>query len=322
VGYALTVRRIMEQVVPELYVDAAMRSPDRVLPLISSTLQQCSLAPTHVVALLSDGADNSGWFEHRLLADEGGLVLTEPSEVDFTGGGVAVGGRPIDVVYLRIEGELADLTDAGGRPVGAALLDAARRGRIALANAPGNGVADDKAMYCYVPDIIEYYLGERSLLAPVPTYRCGDDDERAAVLDRLDQLVTKPVGGHGGGGVLIGSEASPAELDERRREIVEDPAGWVAQETVELSTLPTLADGHLQPRHVDLRAFVYLTGTRSGEATLADLALTRVAPGGSMVVNSSRGGGAKDTWLMLEPPEDPVAPDGVGEGGPDVRPGR
>jgi carboxylate-amine ligase len=304
VGYALTVRRIMEQVMPELIASSPMHNPDAALDLVGATLRACASGPSRVVALLSDGADNSGWFEHRLLADEAGLLLAQPGEVEFTGGWVTVGRRRVDVVYLRISGDLIDLTDAAGRPVGARLLDAAEEGRIVVVNAPGNGIADDKAMYCYVPDLIDYYLHEHSLLDPVPTYRCADPSEREAVLQRLDELVTKPVGGHGGGGVLIGSEATAAELDERRREITEDPGNWVAQETVALSTLPTFDDGRLQPRHVDLRTFVYLTGPGAGDATLANLALTRMAPPGSMIVNSSRGGGAKDTWLLTEPEDE------------------
>jgi carboxylate-amine ligase len=153
-------------------------------------------------------------------------------------------------------------------------------------------------MYCYVPDIIAYYLNERPLLSPVPTYRCADPDECEGVLDRLGDLVTKPVGGYGGSGVLVGPEANASELEARRKVIAADPTEWVAQEVVNLSTLPTLVDGRIEARHVDLRAFVYLTGTGAGDAELAGLALTRVAPAGSMVVNSSRGGGAKDTWIL------------------------
>ena len=314
VGYAIAIRRLMRAVMPELAGAVPMRDPEAVPALLGRTLRAASPAPDAEVALLSEGADNSGWYEHRLLAGEAGLLLAQPSEVEFRGGRVQVGGRRVDVVYLRIDGQLADLVDAGGRRVGAQLLEAAEAGQVVVVNAPGNGIADDKAMYCYVPDLIAYYLGERPLLAPVPTYRCADPAECAPVLERLDELVTKPVGGYGGSGVLIGTEATPAELDERRREIAADPASWVAQETVALSTLPTLVDGRLQPRHVDLRAVVYLTGTGAGEAELADLALTRVAPPGSMVVNSSRGGGAKDTWILLDT-DDP-------EGNVRVRPGR
>ena len=211
-----------------------------------------------------------------------------------------VDGQPLDVAYLRLEHELADLVDKGGRPVGQGLLEAAIRGQLALVNAPGNGVADDKSMYCHIPDVIDYYLGESPLLAQVPTYRCADPEEFEIVLDRLEDLVTKPVDGYGGGGVLIGRDATPDELEERRRELRADPARWVAQETMALSTLPTLEGGKLEARHVDLRTFVYLTGSGPGEAELAGLALTRVAPPHSMIVNSSRGGGAKDTWILTD----------------------
>jgi carboxylate-amine ligase len=300
VGYAIAVRRLMQKVMPELHDAVPMRSADGALELIGRTLRGCSPVPNAVVALLSEGADNSGWYEHRLIAEEVGLLLAQPSEVEIKGDRVVVGGRRVDVVYLRLGGELIDLVDASGRPVGALILEAAQQGTVVVVNAPGNGIADDKAMYCYVPDLIAYYLRERPLLGPIPTYRCADPVECTAVLDRLDELVTKPVGGYGGNGVLIGPEASPAELAQRRHEIVGDPAAWVAQEVVALSTLPTLVDGQLEPRHVDLRAFVYLTGPGPGQAELAGLALTRVAPAGSMVVNSSRGGGAKDTWVLLE----------------------
>jgi carboxylate-amine ligase len=175
---------------------------------------------------------------------------------------------------------------------------------VSLANPPGNGVADDKSMYCNVPDLIAYYLGERPLLDPTPTYRCADPIERSSVLDRLDRLVTKPVDGYGGGGVLIGPRADADEIERRRKEIIADPALWIAQEMVNLSTHPTLTRDGMQPRHVDLRAFVYLTGTGESDAVVADLGLTRVAPEGSMLVNSSRGGGAKDTWILADPPEE------------------
>jgi carboxylate-amine ligase len=303
VGYAIAVRRLMRAVMPEMVADVGMHDPDEALDLIGTTLRGCSAAPDAVVALLSEGADNSGWYEHRLIAEEAGLLLAQPSEIEFHGDRVLVGGRRVDVLYLRLAGELVDLVDAGGRRVGAGILEVAQEGGVAVVNAPGNGIADDKAMYLYVPDLIAYYLRERPQLAPVPTYRCADPAECEPVLDRLDQLVTKPVGGYGGSGVLIGPEATAAELDRRRQEIVADPSAWVAQETVALSTLPTLVDGRLEPRHVDLRAVVYLTGTGAGDARLANLALTRVAPAGSMVVNSSLGGGAKDTWILLEPDE-------------------
>jgi len=312
IGYAIAIRRLMSQVMPEFDNLLAMRKAEDALVLIGRTLRACAPVDDAVVVLLSEGADNSGWYEHRLIAEEVGLLLAQPSEIEVHDNRVVVGGRKVDVVYLRLGCELIDLTDANGRPVGEQVLRLAQQGRVVVVNAPGNGIADDKAMYCYVPDLIAYYLSERPLLAPVPTYRCADPTESEAVLDRLDELVTKPVGGHGGNGVLIGPEARPDELADRRREITEDPAGWVAQEVVTLSTLPTYVEGRMEPRHVDLRAFVYLTGPGAGEAELAGLALTRVAPAGSMVVNSSRGGGAKDTWILVDP-------DDAEEGTPGVR---
>jgi carboxylate-amine ligase len=280
-----------------------MRDPRTALALIGDTLRAAAGRADPVVALLSDGADNSAWYEHRMIAAGAGLLLVQPDEIQIDDGRVRAGGRRVDLLYLRIGVDLAELQDSRGGPIGERIWAAARAGAVRLANAPGSGVADDKAMYCLVPDFITYYLGERPLLAPVPTYRCANDTECALVLERLDELVTKPVDGYGGSGVLIGPDASASELDERRRRIDADPRRWIAQEVVALSTHPVLDGRRLQPRHVDLRAFVYVTGTGPDETCLADLALTRVAPAGSMVVNSSRGGGAKDTWLITDPNE-------------------
>jgi carboxylate-amine ligase len=165
---------------------------------------------------------------------------------------------------------------------------------LALANALGNGVADDKAVYDYVPKLIEYYLGERPLLEQVETFHCANDDHKHYVLSHLEELVVKPVDGYGGLGVVVGPRASEHELQEARELIEQQPARWIAQRTVSLSTHPTWVDGRLEPHHVDLRVFVYF----GREALVVPAALTRVAAAGSMVVNSSRGGGAKDTWLL------------------------
>ena len=308
VGYAIGVRRVLNAVAPELGMGVAVRQPEETIELLGRTLRACAIdgrrAGAPVVALVSDGAGNSAWYEHRTLAEGAGLLLAEPGDVTFEQGRPTVGGQALDVAYLRLEGEVADLVDDTGRPVGRALLEAATRGEVVLVNAPGNGVADDKSMYCHIPDIIDYYLGESPKIAQVPTYRCADPEELSIVLDRLDELVTKPVDGYGGGGVLIGADASAAEIEERRGALLADPARWVAQETMALSTLPTLDGSRLEARHVDLRTFVYLTGTGPGQAELAGLALTRVAPGGSMIVNSSRGGGAKDTWILTDEPKE------------------
>jgi len=212
------------------------------------------------------------------------------------------GLRKVDVIYRRIDDDFLDpLAFRADSLLGVpGLMEVYRAGNVALANAPGNGVADDKAMYCNVPELIGYYLDEHPTLEAVPTYRTSDEAEARIVLDRVGELVTKPVDGHGGIGVLIGPDSSAAEVAERRSAIAADPGGWVAQEVVSLSSHPTLSGTRLQPRHVDLRAFVYLRGTEVEDCTLADLALTRVAPAGSLVVNSSRGGGAKDTWILGE----------------------
>ena len=209
-------------------------------------------------------------------------------------------GRGV-VVVEPAEGRLTGKDTGKGRfPEPAEIFELAVAGEVFLANAPGNGVADDKAMYCNVPELIGYYHDEHPTLEAVPTYRTSDEAEARIVLDRVGELVTKPVDGHGGIGVLIGPDSSAAEVAERRSAIAADPGGWVAQEVVALSSHPTLSGTRLQPRHVDLRAFVYLRGTEIEDCTLADLALTRVAPAGSLVVNSSRGGGAKDTWILGE----------------------
>ncbi|MDP9094379.1 MAG: carboxylate--amine ligase/circularly permuted type 2 ATP-grasp protein, partial [Actinomycetota bacterium] len=304
VGYAIGIRHLLQRAMPELGVGAALRDPGTALSLIGDTLRAISGREEPVVALLSDGADNSAWYEHRMIAAGAGLLLVQPDEVVVEGGRVHAGGRRVDVLYLRLSADLLHLRDSGGKPIGERIWAAACEGAVRLANAPGSGVADDKAMYCLVPDFISYYLGERPLLAPVATYRCANSAERESVLQRLGELVTKPVDGYGGGGVLIGPDASPVEVETRRGEIEANPRGWIAQEVVALSTHPVLDGGRLQPRHVDLRAFVYVSGTGSSDARLADLALTRVAPAGSMVVNSSRGGGVKDTWLVIDPNDD------------------
>jgi glutamate---cysteine ligase / carboxylate-amine ligase len=252
-----------------------------------------------VLALLSDGPHDSAYFEHQMLAAGIGAVLSVPAEL-FVENDVLyhVAGEQrtrIDVVYLRMDDSLSRRKGKDGRVLGPELLRAVRSGTLSLANALGNGVADDKAVYSYVPKFIEYYLGEIPLLEQVPTYHCADPEQKALVLERLEQLVVKPVDGYGGLGVVVGPRASDRELDEARQLILDEPSRWIAQETIALSTHPTLGqDGRLEPRHVDLRVFVYY----GKEPVVAPAALTRVAGRGSMVVNSSRGGGAKDTWLV------------------------
>ena len=300
VAYAIAIRQLMDSVLPGMPRPDHLADPATALEQLRRTVL-AGAKPGTRGALLSTGESSSAWFEHKRLANGAGLLLTVPGDLAVDHGAVvqrSTGDR-IGSLYLRLDVELPDLVDDDGRSIGAEIMDVAADGGVTLVNAPGNGVADDKAMYRSVPELIGYYLDERPLLESVPTYRLSDEGERQAVLERVGELVTKPVDGSGGRGVLVGPAADAAEVRERRAEIAEDPAAWVAQEVVSLSSVPSLEDGLLQPRHVDLRAFVYSTGHRKRDYLLADLALTRVAPEGSLVVNSSRGGGAKDTWIVL-----------------------
>lgn len=301
-GYAVQNRRLSAAVMPDLPQPDGLLDVEAAPAMLAETLS--AVAPPAAgdapqLLLLSEGPEGPAWFEHRMLAEAMEIpiavttdLLVEDGVVFLLRRGVR---RRVDVVYLRIDEEsLLHSTGADGYPLGGQLLAAADAGRLAMANALGNGVGDDKALYAYVPRLIEYYLHESPELGAVPTYLCSSPDQLRAVLARLDRLVLKPVDGYGGEGVLVGPVATDAELAVARRQILAAPHRWIAQEMVELSTHPTF-DGHrLVPRHVDLRAFVFL-GHR---ARVAPAALTRVAPSGSMVVNSSRGGGSKDSWLL------------------------
>ena len=337
VAFGVAARELVDAVMPEAPRPPGLLDPHTVFPQLRRTLL-AHAAPGTVPVLLSSGPATPAWYEHRRLAAEADLLLVGADDLDVRRGVVvhrATGDR-VGTVYQRLDVELVDLQNRAGRPLGAALLEVAAAGQLVLANAPGNGVADDKAMYCYVPALIRYYLHERPLLEWVPTYRPADPAEGRIVAERVGELVTKPVGGHGGHGVLIGPSADAAAVAARRAAIAADPAGWVAQEVVPLSSHPTFDGRRLEPRHVDLRAFVYLTGTDPGQAQLVDVALTRVARPGSLIVNSSQGGGAKDTWILPPGAAMPAAggaatvggragagaADGLGGGSRDVRAGR
>jgi uncharacterized circularly permuted ATP-grasp superfamily protein len=208
------------------------------------------------------------------------------------------GERQVDVIYRRIDDTFLDPMQF--RPDSvlgvAGLLNAARSGNVVISSAVGNGVGDDKLVYTYVPTIIQYYLGEKPLLANVETFRCWLDDEREEVLDRIDELVVKPVEGSGGYGIVFGPEASGKELDALRKKIRDEPRRWIAQPVMQLSTVPTQIGNKLAPRYVDLRPFAVNDGD---EVWVLPGGLTRVAlPEGSLVVNSSQGGGSKDTWVL------------------------
>ncbi|HWM06069.1 MAG TPA: carboxylate--amine ligase/circularly permuted type 2 ATP-grasp protein [Actinophytocola sp.] len=301
IGYAMISRRLVRSVLPDL------EPPDGVVPLegVPELLRTTLLASAPdgdgdgddgaAIALLSAGPLDAAFYEHQLLADQMALPLVTPRELTVTHSGAYAHGRRLGVLYRRLnEQTLLDAIGADGRPVGPAICAAVAGGQVSLLNALGNGVADDKRVYAYVPDMINYYLGEKALLDNVPTYPCADPHHLAQVLDRLDELVLKPVDGSGGHGIVIGPDADSAELAELAATVAAYPQDWVAQDLVSLSTHPTFTGTRLEPRAIDLRAFVLL-GER---AEVAPAALTRIASSGSMIVNSARGGGAKDTWIL------------------------
>jgi carboxylate-amine ligase len=302
-GYALTGRRLLRSALPELEPPTGVVGLEDVPARLRAALRSAA-GPDGELAVLSAGPTDAAWYEHRLLADRMGVPLVTPGDLRVAPDGVCLPGaggeRRLSAVYRRIDEQvLLDASDATGAVIGPALTAAVASGAVALLNALGNGVGDDKLVYAHVPAMIGYYLGEDVLLPGVPTWSCADDAGRAEVLDRLDELVVKPVDGHGGQGVVIGPRATREELDGVAAAIRADPARWVAQQVVRLSTHPTHTDGRLEPRAVDLRAFVLQS--RDGAGTRVEVlpaALSRVAPAGSMIVNSSRGGGAKDTWVL------------------------
>jgi carboxylate-amine ligase len=301
VGYAISTRRLMRQVFPELFENTSLLDPEQIPALLRRALEE-SAPPKAAgnepsIVVLSEGPTDSAYFEHRMLADAMGVALVEPSALLVSEGKAwhVEGQRRsrVDVIYLRMDDQLARRQGANGAVLGPQLVSAVRAQTLTLANALGNGVADDKAIYSYVPKFIQYYLGELPLLEQVPTYHCSDPEQRDMVLSRLEELVVKPVDGYGGLGVVVGPRATEEELTQTRVLLAEQPDRWIAQETVMLSTHPTFTGQRLRPRHVDLRVFVYY----GAQPVVAPAALTRVAPAGSLVVNSSRGGGGKDTWL-------------------------
>jgi carboxylate-amine ligase len=302
VAYAMQSRRLLSRVFPEYVGAAELLDVEEVPALLRRTLEES--APAHVsgstpsLLLLSEGAHDSAYFEHKMLAEAGGMALSTPAELlvedDVLYHVPGSARQRVDVVYLRMDDALSRRTGKDGRVIGPQLLRAVKAGNLALANALGNGVADDKAIYAYVPKLIEYYLGERALLEQVETFHLADPEQQRYVVEHLDELVVKPVDGYGGLGVVIGPRANDQELAEARELIEQQPSRWIAQRTVSLSTHPTHHQGRLEPRHVDLRVFVYY----GKEPVVVPAALTRVAAAGSLIVNSSRGGGAKDTWLL------------------------
>jgi uncharacterized circularly permuted ATP-grasp superfamily protein len=260
------------------------------------------------VVVMTPGVYNAAYFEHALLARMMGVELVEGRDLVCTGNRVRMrttqGERPVHVVYRRVDDDFLDPLHF--RPdsfIGCpGIVNAARAGNVTLANAIGNGVADDKLIYTYVPDLIRYYLSEEPLVSNVETHRLDDPEVLAHCLEHLDELVLKPVDGAGGKGIVIGPQASEETLAELRRTVAFDPRGWIAQRPVALSTSPTLIHDRVAPRHIDLRPFAVNDGN---DVWLLPGGLTRVAlPEGTLVVNSSQGGGSKDTWVLAAEPSE------------------
>jgi carboxylate-amine ligase len=301
IAYAMADRRVVRSVLPELQAPEGVVDSDEGPAMLRAALLSCAPAAAGDepgLVVLTEGPHDSAYFEHAMLAEEMEVPLVEPSGLRITDDGtitVAVSGQRIDVAYRRIDEEqLFASPDADGRTLREPLQAAVAQGRFALANTPGNGLVDDKAVYPHIHALTEYYFGEKPLLDDVTTYFCADPDQRAHVLDHLDELVLKPVDGYGGAGIVIGPHAGAEKLAAAAADLRADPANYVAQETIMTSTHPTFTGAELAPRVVDLRAFVVL----GPEPGVLPTPLTRVAPADSLVVNSSRGGGSKDTWIL------------------------
>ncbi|MDG1130002.1 hypothetical protein A8B83_18265 [Rhodobacteraceae bacterium EhC02] len=306
VSYMLENRETMLQMFPELFTRLKVRPVSSYPQNLRRSLSDC--APPAFdgdkpeVAVLTPGIHNSAYFEHAFLADQMGAELVESHDLRIEGGRVCMrttrGYKAIDVLYRRIDDDYLDPLNFNpnsllGVP---GIMDVYRAGGITLANAPGTGIADDKALYSYMPDIVEFYTGEKSILQNVPTWRCSEADSLKYVLDHLSELVVKEVHGSGGYGMLVGPAASKRELARFEKKLRARPGNYIAQPTLALSTVPIMTKRGLAPRHVDLRPFVLVSPNK---VQITPGGLTRVAlKEGSLVVNSSQGGGTKDTWVL------------------------
>jgi uncharacterized circularly permuted ATP-grasp superfamily protein len=304
VSYMLENRLVMKRVFPELFEDCSILPIDgystRLFDMLASLSPRPADFPTIVV--LTPGIYNSAYFEHSYLAQQMGVELVSGSDL-FVGEDECVymrtinGRERVDVIYRRVDDLFMDpeVFNPDSKLGVPGIMRAWSNGNVAIANAPGAGVADDKVVYAYVPEMIRYYLDQEPILPNVPTYLCMDDKQREYVLSNIDKMVVKPANESGGYGMMVGPAASKKTHKEFAELIKKDPRNYIAQPTLSLSTVPTLCDGNVEPRHVDLRPFI-LSGenrhvTRGG--------LTRVAlKKGSLVVNSSQGGGSKDTWIV------------------------
>ena len=305
VSYMLENREVMMRLLPDLFSNHRIAPVENYTDLLLNCLR--SVAPPRsagepVVALLTPGPYNSAYYEHSFLADRLGVELVEGHDLSVRDGVVYMrttqGPRRVDVLYRRIDDDFIDpLAFRPDSVLGVpGLLDAYAAGNITLANAIGTGVADDKALYTYMPEIVKFYLGEEAILKNVPTWRCREADALKYVREHIGELVIKEVNGSGGYGMLVGPHASKAEIAEFEKKLVAQPDNYIAQPTLSLSTCPAFVENGVAPRHVDLRPFV-LTGAEGSRVVPGGL--TRVAMrAGSLVVNSSQGGGTKDTWVI------------------------
>jgi uncharacterized circularly permuted ATP-grasp superfamily protein len=313
VSYVIENRLAMTRTFPALFSEQHVHPVYSYPAELLAALRAAAPAgtPDPVVVVLTPGTANAAYFEHALLARLMGVELVEGGDLTCAGNRVYVhttqGLRPVDVIYRRVDDDFLDpLQFRPDSVIGCpGIINAARAGHVTIANAIGNGVADDKLLYTWVPDLIRYYLREEPLLENVESYRLDDPERLHWVLGHLDQLVLKPVDGAGGSGIVIGPRADEATLDTLRARVAAQPRGWIAQQPVALSTSPVLIGETLAPRHIDLRPFAVNNGN---DVWLLPGGLTRVAlPEGELVVNSSRGGGSKDTWVLV-PPGEPESP--------------
>jgi uncharacterized circularly permuted ATP-grasp superfamily protein len=303
VSYMLEDRKMMMRLFPDLFsqhrVAPVAHYPDLLLETLRSVAPASVNEPTVVV--LTPGMHNSAYFEHAFLAQQMGIELVEGQDLfvkdTFVYMRTTQGPKRVDVIYRRVDDDFLDpeVFRKDSTLGCAGLLKAYRAGNVTLSNAIGTGVADDKSIYPYVPKMIEFYLGEKPILRNVPTYLCREADDMKYVMANLHELVVKEVHGAGGYGMLIGPAATKAEIEDFRKAVQANPAGYIAQPTLSLSTCPTYVESGIAPRHIDLRPFV-LSGK---EVQMVPGGLTRVAlKEGSLVVNSSQGGGTKDTWVL------------------------
>ncbi|MFC4787609.1 MULTISPECIES: circularly permuted type 2 ATP-grasp protein [Giesbergeria] len=301
VSYMLENRKMMMRLFPELFAHYAVAPVAHYPALLLDTLHQATTQAQPTVVVLTPGVGNSAYFEHVFLAQQMGVELVEGQDLfvknDYLYMHTTVGPQRVDVIYRRMDDVFLDpLAFKADSVLGVpGLLSVYKQGNVVLANAIGTGVADDKSIYPYVPEMIRFYLGEEPILHNVPTWQCRKSDDLAYVLDHLAELVVKEVHGAGGYGMLIGPASTVAEVADFRQRVMAHPGNYIAQPTLCLSSCPTFVDSGIAPRHIDLRPFV-LSGR---EVRMVAGGLTRVAlKQGSLVVNSSQGGGTKDTWIL------------------------